>query len=912
MSLRDKVLAPTIKVDEPNPHFDIESSPFYLNTITRPWLKPTGHPRRASFSSFGFGGTNFHVTLEEYTNPQHLAPRQRAFPSELIVMSAEGPNELVQYCETIQEQAVGTVSLSYIAKQTQMDFNPHEACRLAIVAKDCDELVEKIAKALPHLVEKTELNLPNDIYYRHQEFTGKVALLFPGQGSQYLYMGTELLISFGEMMHYWERLMAHRGSLTENLFESIYPKPVFSDEARAAQLAHLTATQTAQPAIAAVSLLYFKLLQQLNIHFDATAGHSFGEIAALYAAGCVNDMQLLDLAFQRGKAYAAADENPGSMLAVQAARETIEQLVAQQSLDVTIANYNSPEQHVLSGDQANLQTLAAQLAQQKISCMPLNVANAFHSNFMQVSQQAFSHFLQDQHFKRFKVPVYSNTTADIYPDNTANIQTYLSEQIVQPVRFAEQIQNMYAAGVRVFIEVGPQNVLTNLVPKILGDQTHTAVAMNKAKQHDIHSLWQALAQLAAVGVPVDFTSIWQEYEEPTAIPKLTAKHILHINGTSYGKPYPLAGGSEDNPKPNPVGTVPSWVRATAATTEDGSDEMANKQQAIIEALTKIEEEVKASHAKYQQTMQQTLQDFMQDIQQQIQQLHKLTEADAPEKPTAPGNVVPLQSRPTPPPPKSTATVAPPPSSAIPKPTAETTQVASAQTSAVSASGSLDPQLQATLLEIVAEKTGYPSEALEMSMDLEADLGIDSIKRVEILSTVQQKMPELPSLDPNELAVLNTLQQIGEYVASKLGNKGASAASASSTTSPPASPTPQQPAPTSQQTAAAPPTQSADATATTTSPTPEAAATPAASGGDFAELEQQLLQIVADKTGYPAEALEMSMDLEADLGIDSIKRVEILSTMQQQVPNLPELDPNDLATLTTLQQIADYVKKKLTS
>ncbi len=173
---------------------------------------------------------------------------------------------------------------------------------------------------------------------------------------------------------------------------------------------------------------------------------------------------------------------------------------------------------------------------------------------------------------------------------------------------------------------------------------------------------------------------------------------------------------------------------------------------------------------------------------------------------------------------------------------------------------------ALLAGVVADKTGYPAEMLRPEMALEADLGIDSIKRVEILSAMRDAVPELPSLDPKALGTLQTLGEVADKLRSSLGSTA------------PAAP-------------------------------PVAAAPAAAPARDVMAL---LAGVVADKTGYPAEMLRPEMALEADLGIDSIKRVEILSAMRDAVPELPSLDPKALGTLQTLGEVADKLRSSLGS
>ncbi|MBL4700996.1 MAG: SDR family NAD(P)-dependent oxidoreductase, partial [Phycisphaeraceae bacterium] len=182
-----------------------------------------------------------------------------------------------------------------------------------------------------------------------------------------------------------------------------------------------------------------------------------------------------------------------------------------------------------------------------------------------------------------------------------------------------------------------------------------------------------------------------------------------------------------------------------------------------------------------------------------------------------------------------------------------------------------------LLEVVAEKTGYPTEMLELSMSLDEDLGIDSIKRVEILSSLQEKMPDAPLVKPDDLASLHTLQQIVDFLNASI------------------------PAPRS-----AP--GSVPESAPGNSPSQPQACEPASGQACDSRVSEILLEVVAEKTGYPAEMLELSMSLDEDLGIDSIKRVEILSSLQEKMPDAPPVKPDDLASLHTLQQIVDFLEK----
>jgi len=196
------------------------------------------------------------------------------------------------------------------------------------------------------------------------------------------------------------------------------------------------------------------------------------------------------------------------------------------------------------------------------------------------------------------------------------------------------------------------------------------------------------------------------------------------------------------------------------------------------------------------------------------------------------------------------------------------------------------ELSHALINIVAEKTGYPPEMLELNMDLEADLGIDSIKRVEILGALEDDFPALPPADLEVLGQTRTLQEIVDYMENET-SAPLSQLELNSESTTPQPEDPEIPSPVESD-LSTPPAISSGSTAT------------------IADLTAILLEIVAEKTGYPVEMLEPDMDMEADLGIDSIKRVEILGVMEEQVPGLPPVEAETLGDLRTLGQIADLM------
>jgi acyl carrier protein len=210
-------------------------------------------------------------------------------------------------------------------------------------------------------------------------------------------------------------------------------------------------------------------------------------------------------------------------------------------------------------------------------------------------------------------------------------------------------------------------------------------------------------------------------------------------------------------------------------------------------------------------------------------------------------------------------------------------------------------LDKNLLAITSDKTGYPVEMLEMDMDMEADLGIDSIKRVEILGALQEMYPNLPKPNLEELAEKRTIGQVVEYLQS-FASKSVSVEVVIHEVQPVETPAAEV------QQAVETPAEVTPEVSVVVAFTPQPEAEPAAATNEFPDLAQTLLAITSDKTGYPVEMLELEMDMEADLGIDSIKRVEILGAMQEMYPNLPKPNIEDLGELRTIGQIVDYLQQ----
>jgi acyl transferase domain-containing protein len=887
MALHHKVLPPTIKVDRPNPKLDVARSPFYLNTQARPWIRGASHPRRASMSSFGFGGSNFHVTLEEYAGSGKQARRTNTRPSELVVLGAATPAALAALCRETASESVLPGMMAYLAHRTQRAYDAALPARLAVVATDEADLASKLSKAAESIEKQPEaaFSYPTGVHYAFGRQPGKVAFLFPGQGSQYVGMGADLAIAFSPARRAWDLAADVPMAEGVSLQDVVFPRPAFDDETRQAHAARLTATEWAQPALGAGSMSLLAMLGAFGLKPDALGGHSFGEVMALHAAGAVGATDALRIARRRGELMAeAASTVPGAMAAVSQEAGELQALIAAEGLPVVLANHNGPRQSVISGATEAIARAEQVLAARGIAAKRLNVATAYHSPLVSAASPRCADFLAGLEFAPVGIPVYSNAEVTPYPADAETLRRRLSEQIAKPVRFVEMITAMADSGVETFVEVGPGAVLSGLVAEILKGRPHQAVSLDRRGNHGVTSLLNGIGQLAVAGCALDFEVLWAELAAP--IDPRTVKQpafTLSITGANYAKPYPPEGGAAALPKPNPprealvrevevirevevVREVHVPVAAPAASpvaptaSADGAQAYAVFQQALSQ-----------SHMAFQSAMTQSHEQFM-------TAMAATMGAPAPAMPVAPPTYAaqPAFAAPVAPsaPMASVASsITPMPQAPAPAPVPASTPVPAAQPVAVQApvaAAAVAPRqdLKALVLDVVAEKTGYPVEMLGLEMALEADLGIDSIKRVEILSTVQERASGLPTLDPAAMSATRTLGEIVAFLDSMT----------------PAS--------------AAPPSVSPVGTA------PPAVAVPTA-GHDFQAL---MLTVVSEKTGYPAEMLSAEMALEADLGIDSIKRVEILSAIQERVPTMPALDPAEMAALRTLGEIAAYLDR----
>ena len=525
LALHHKVLPPTLNVEQPSPTLGLEQSPFYINTETRPWIHGDAlTPRRAGVNAFGFGGINAHTILEEYATPegQVFSSHKLDWETEVCIVRAPSRSALLEKATELHGFLINNdTPLKDIAYTLNCEHTSEVASgvALAIVASSPQDLGEKLAQAMDRLAKPTEhkIKTRSGIYFFDQPLGrhGKLAFLFPGEGSQYMNMLTDLCQHFPKMRACFDEIdrvyRNHARGYVPSDF--IFPRPTFTSDAAETMHAKLYQMDVAIEALLTANHALFVLLSDLGIRPDVMLGHSTGEYSAMRATGMLGEEhQFTEQLLVLNRLYegvAGLDAIPKAhLVAVGADRDQVLAVVGGASDDVYPAMHNCSHQVVLAISGSALDQILERLRTNGMMYEILPFDRPYHAPAFAPYAEALRSFLARWIKALPDVPLNSCTTAQQFPDDLDEIRDIAFQHWNQTVEFDTTIQGMYADGVRLFVEVGPRGNLTAFVDDILRGQEYVAIPSNIQRRSGITQLNHLVGLLAAHGVPMNLKPLY--------------------------------------------------------------------------------------------------------------------------------------------------------------------------------------------------------------------------------------------------------------------------------------------------------------------------------------------------------------------------------------------------------------------
>ncbi len=560
LALHHRTIPPSAGFENPNPTVDWGSIPFFVPTKAMEWPRPESNPRRAGVSAFGFGGTNFHVALEGYEPDFHAPLAQQwqlrwdaysqpldgsqnkqtgeavaasildstATPSMthqqlkqieggMLLLSGSDIGQIKQQIESISFQGPNFdedprgLRLSQALESISGDYSSSDKIRMALIATSWAEFNKRCALAVKAMDDKEKwgflqaqgILLTDDAALPAQ---AKVAHMYPGQGSQYVGMTHDLWQRYTSVQEVWKQSDV---TMTEVLNGESLSSFILRSGLNKQQLLEaehkLKQTEYTQPAMLTADLAIEKALNDHGHKPDMVAGHSLGEYAALMAAGILDMDGALRAAAARGTEMGAVEViDKGLMASVSAPYDDVAAIIEEVDGYVIAANKNSPKMTVIAGETEPVKAAMAEFENRGFQSVTLATSHAFHSKIVAPANEPLRRFLEGLEIRWPAIPITANVDGQFYPmsgegDAKQSILTQLAPQMASAVEWTTQIQTMYSAGARVFIEVGPKRALSMFATQILEDQPSLPIMTNHPKQGGIASFISALGMLALAG-----------------------------------------------------------------------------------------------------------------------------------------------------------------------------------------------------------------------------------------------------------------------------------------------------------------------------------------------------------------------------------------------------------------------------
>ncbi|WP_413104902.1 type I polyketide synthase [Streptomyces sp. Inha503] len=508
MAMRHGVLPKTLHLGEPSRQVDWSAGEVRLLTETTAWPE-TDRPRRAGISSFGLSGTNAHTIIEQAPAVVEPEVPDTATPGTAESMdvvpwlvSGKSPEALRAQAERLYAHVADRADLGALDVGYSLAARSVFEHRAVVVGEDRESLLRGLEAVAGR-------GIASGVVQGQAVTGGKTAFLFSGQGAQRLGMGRELYGAFPVFAQALDEVCAHLDVVLDRPLREV----MFAAEGGVdAKL--LDRTAFTQPALFAIEVALFRLLEHFGVTPDVLIGHSIGEIAAAHVAGVFSLEDACTLIAARGRLMQALPEG-GAMVAIQASEEEVAASLAGREHEMSIAAVNGPSAVVIAGHAAAVQEVADTWTAKGTKTRRLRVSHAFHSCLMDSMLDAFGHVVREVSFEPPTMALVSNVTGGPVSEAEMCSPDYWVRHVREAVRFADGVRSLEALGVTRFLEVGPDGVLTAMAQDCLAESAgDTSAAMLvpvlRKQRPETGALVTALAELHAHGGAVNWESVFAD------------------------------------------------------------------------------------------------------------------------------------------------------------------------------------------------------------------------------------------------------------------------------------------------------------------------------------------------------------------------------------------------------------------